>query len=134
MSQCAPTKAATVSSSQRRKQAKQVARCTRRENPGYRPMGGGGGGGGGATNDVFAPGRQKLLRSHCQRRLAAPSSASAIECCLIQWTDDGVENPAAFASAKLPPTKTCTGLPSNWKRLLLFGRFINIARGYFYRR
>jgi hypothetical protein len=38
--------------------------------------------------------------------LLVDASASTIGCCLIQWTDDGVEKPIAFASMKLSPTQT----------------------------
>jgi hypothetical protein len=38
--------------------------------------------------------------------LLVDASATTIGCCLIQWTDDGVEKPIAFASMKLSPTQT----------------------------
>jgi len=34
-------------------------------------------------------------------------SSISVGCCLIQWAEDGLEKPIAFASAKLMPTQTC---------------------------
>ena len=35
------------------------------------------------------------------------ASNISVGCCLIQWAQDGLEKPIAFASAKLTPTQTC---------------------------
>ena len=38
--------------------------------------------------------------------LLVDASAASIGCCLIQWDDEGVKRPIAFASMKLSPTQT----------------------------
>ena len=38
--------------------------------------------------------------------LLVDASSTSIGCCLIQWADDGSENPIAFASMKLSPTQS----------------------------
>ena len=38
--------------------------------------------------------------------LSTDASATAVGCCLFQWSDDGTEAPIAFASLKLSPTQT----------------------------
>ena len=38
--------------------------------------------------------------------LLVDASASSVGCCLIQWTDEGVEKPIAFASMKLSPAQS----------------------------
>ena len=38
--------------------------------------------------------------------LLVDASASSIGCCLIQWDEEGVERPVAFASLKLSTTQT----------------------------
>ena len=38
--------------------------------------------------------------------LSVDASATAVGCCLLQWTEEGVECPISFPSAKLTPTQT----------------------------
>ena len=38
--------------------------------------------------------------------LLVDASISAVGCCLIQWTEDGIEKPVSFASLKLSPTQS----------------------------